>query len=218
LAWIERAAAGGSALAQADLASRYYEGRGVPRDMNLARHWALKAAPRGQRRAERVLCALDFHEHRLNEAQHWCLKGAAHGDAMAQFFLARLLKRGGTPTNEHRARHWMQQAAAQGLLAAQVRLGDYYHGGVGGQRDDRQALSWWLRAARAGNARAQLATARAYANGWGVKPDALVAYAWLSVANSQGVNNPALRHTLQRRLNAHQRVEAKRRAQALISH
>ena len=58
LAWIERAAVGGSTLAQADLAWRYYEGKGLPRDRVMARRWAEPAARRGNVTARRVLCAL----------------------------------------------------------------------------------------------------------------------------------------------------------------
>ncbi len=69
LAWIERAAVGGSTLAQADLAWRYYEGKGLPRDPLMARRWAKPAARRGNVVARRVLCALnakgqaDLHWH-----------------------------------------------------------------------------------------------------------------------------------------------------------
>lgn len=59
LAWIERAAVGGSTLAQADLAWRYYEGKGLPRDRVMARRWAEPAARRGNVTARRVLCALE---------------------------------------------------------------------------------------------------------------------------------------------------------------
>lgn len=217
LAWIERAAAGGSALAQADLASRYLQGHGLPRDPFLARRWALKAATRGQRRAESVLCVLDHHDHRQGAARQWCQKGAEQGDALSQFFLARTLGQSATPADKRRARHWMRQAAAQGLIPAQLHLGDYFHEGIGGKRDNRQAIRWWRQAARAGNGRAQLAVARAYAKGWGVKPDAFTAYAWLLAASRSNAQDSTLRRALQNQLTAQQRLKAKRRSHALTT-
>lgn len=208
LAWIERAAAGGSALAEADLASRYFSGNGMPRDLHLARGWARKAGTQGQLRGQRVLCALDFRAHRTHEARHWCGKGARRGDAVSQFFLARLLNDPGPQQNRRQARAWMQRAAKQGWLPAQTKLGDYYHDGVGGSRNDHRALHWWRRAANTGSARAQVALARAYANGWGIKRDPLSAYVWLCRARAQGVNDHGLLQRLRRELSAGDRRRA----------
>jgi len=215
LAWIERAAAGGSALAEAELASRYFSGNGVPRDPHLARGWARKAGTHGQLRGQRVLCALDFRAHRTPGARHWCGKAARRGDALSQFFLARLLQDTGPQQARRHARNWMQRAAKQGWLPAQTKLGDYYHDGVGGSRNDRRALYWWRRAAGRGNARAQVALARAYANGWGIKRDPLSAYVWLCRARAQGIDDHRLRHRLRRDLSAGQRRRAAHLARSI---
>lgn len=74
LAWIERAAAGGSALSQADLAYRYYTGNGLlPRDLDRARYWARLAAAHGSQRGAAILCRLESHGRQRAGSRRGCL-------------------------------------------------------------------------------------------------------------------------------------------------
>ncbi|MCY4027173.1 MAG: tetratricopeptide repeat protein [Acidobacteria bacterium] len=84
---LERAA-GGDAVAQNDLGSRYYAGRGVPRDDDEAARWIRSAAEQGYAPAQYNLGLLHFRNRGVAgtdaEAARWYGAAARQGYAPAQ--------------------------------------------------------------------------------------------------------------------------------------
>ncbi|WP_229427841.1 tetratricopeptide repeat protein [Methylomonas albis] len=79
---------------------------------------------------------------------------AAAGDAQAQAKLASayLLGRDGIEKDEQKAAEWMEKAAKQGLLDAQVVMGAMYDRGMGVVSDRDKATEWYEKAAKQGHA------------------------------------------------------------------
>lgn len=61
-----------------------------------------------------------------------------------------------------RAVPWYELAAGKSDCYAQEKLGDFYSGGIGVQRDDAKALNWWRLSAHAGRASAQYRLGETY--------------------------------------------------------
>jgi TPR repeat protein len=79
---------------------------------------------------------------------------AEHGNAQAQAKLASfyLLGREGFEKDEHKAAEWMEKAANQGLLDAQVVMAAMYYRGMGVNSDRDKATDWYEKAAKQGHA------------------------------------------------------------------
>ncbi|MCQ8118708.1 tetratricopeptide repeat protein [Methylomonas rosea] len=79
---------------------------------------------------------------------------ADRGNAQAQAKLASLylLGREGFEKDEHKAAEWMEKAANQGLLDAQVVMGAMYDRGMGVISDRDKATDWYEKAAKQGHA------------------------------------------------------------------
>ncbi|HCK80058.1 MAG TPA: sel1 repeat family protein [Candidatus Competibacteraceae bacterium] len=75
--------------------------------------------------------------------------------------------------------------AEQGQAEAQFNLGVLYDGGLGVERDYRQAARWYQRAAEQGHAKAQFNLAVLFANGLGVERDMEEAARWYRQAAIQ---------------------------------
>jgi tetratricopeptide (TPR) repeat protein len=87
------------------------------------------------------------------------------------------------------ALRWYRQAADQGDVVAQVKIGFLYHNGLGVAQDYGEALRWYRKAADQGNAVAQHNLALQYYNGWGVAQDRDQAQAWMKKAAAGGNEN-----------------------------
>lgn len=80
----------------------------------------------------------------------------------------------------------LEQAAAQGNVNAQFRLGAMYENGEGVPRDYARARRWYEKAAAQGNGWAQICLGVLYAEGHGVRQDYAQARAWFEKAAAQG--------------------------------
>ncbi len=78
---------------------------------------------------------------------------AEQGDALAQAKLASmyLLGREGVEKNETAAAEWMEKAAKQGVVDAQVVMGALYDRGLGVTADRDKATQWYEKAAAKGH-------------------------------------------------------------------
>lgn len=79
---------------------------------------------------------------------------AASGDALAQAKLASayLLGRDGLEKDQQKAVEWMEKAANQGLVDAQVVMAAMYDRGLGVVSDRDKATAWYEKAAKQGHA------------------------------------------------------------------
>ena len=200
LSVLKQLAEQGHADAQFRLGDRYKEGKGVPRDGDMACQWYAKAAAQG-------------HDAGLNALTQL----AEQGNADAQYRLGTMYKEGkGMPQDYVRACQWYAKAAAQGHDAglnaltqlaerghadAQYRLGTMYKEGRGVPQDDGRACQWYAKAAaqgydaglsdlkqfaEQGNAEAQFRLGDMYKKGKGVPQDSDMACQWYAKAAAQG--------------------------------
>ena len=79
-----------------------------------------------------------------------------------------------------------KQAAAQGEVKAQLKLGFMYEAGEGVAQDKAEAVKWYKLAAAQGHARAQSNLGLLYAEGQGVVQDYAESVKWWKLAATQG--------------------------------
>jgi TPR repeat protein len=158
----------GDAEAQFQLALRYDNADGLPRDPVAAANWYRFAA-------EQMHALAQFHlglmfnagdvgfERDDAEAAGWFLKAARQGLADAQFNLGLMhYNAEGVEQNDAEAFRWFTAAADQGHAKAQFNLGVLYTNGHGCDVNHTEAYRLWLMAVVQGdaNARANIAMLR----------------------------------------------------------
>ena len=186
----------GDALAQYNLALRYYFGRGVAQDYAKAMKWYRKAADQGNALAQYCVGNGYYHGEGVAqdyaEAVKWYRKAADQGDALAQYNLGNCYYVGhGVPLDQAEAVKWYRKAAEQGAVLAQMNLGNCYSQGVGIAQNSVEAVKWLRKAAEQGNALAQANLGAAYYNS---HQDYAEAYVWFSLSASNG-NTKATKYT-----------------------
>ena len=174
LSVLKQLAEQGHADAQFRLGDRYKEGKGVPRDGDMACQWYAKAVATLKKAAEQGDADAQYRLGTMYKegkgvprnddmACQWYAKAAAQGheaglcvlkqlavqgDADVQFCLGDMYKKGkGVPRDGDMARRWLKKAAEQGHADAQYRLGDMYNKGEGMPRDNARAQQWYAKAA-----------------------------------------------------------------------
>jgi len=148
----EKAAAAGNAQAMRELGKLYRDGRGVPRDYDVARQWYEKAAAAGDSLA---MCELGYFyksargvPRDYDVARQWYEKAAAAGNAQAVYELGVFYENGlGVPQDYDQARQRFEKAAAAKFSLAMLELGNLYKNGRGVPQDDEQARQWYEKAA-----------------------------------------------------------------------
>jgi len=80
----------------------------------------------------------------------------------------------------------LEQAAQQGDVYSQYKLGQIYYDGEGIDRNDEEAAQWFLKAAQQEHAEAQYILGTMYEKGTGVEQSAQEAFRWFSKAAAQG--------------------------------
>jgi len=114
-------------------------------------------------------------------------KLAKENNPVAEYWLGHMTELGlGVPRDSAKAIELYQKAAAQGVVAAQSRLGEAYLHGNLVLPDFARARSFLERAAYHGDARAAMLLGEMYRKGLGVAADAKEGYAWSEVATVEG--------------------------------
>ena len=144
---LRAAAEQGDAVAQNDLATRYFLGEGVPQDHGVALEWFSKAAEQGNAGGQYALGLIYYDGEGVpqdySEAARWYRKAAEQGDADAQSNLGFMYYKGeGVPQDYGEAAKWLSKAAEQGLPRAQVKLSLMYWTGTGVSQDPLMAHKW----------------------------------------------------------------------------
>lgn len=130
------AATAGDAAAQLRLAEMYYQGEGLPLDMDEAYVWARKSADQDVVHAQ-LLVAVMYSKGQgvdqdAGEAAYWYEKAAEQGDPSAQYTLGLYNAAGnGVDQDFGSAAKWFAQAAAQGHVRAAGQLGYLFMTGQG---------------------------------------------------------------------------------------
>jgi len=145
----------GDANAQNDLASCYYNGKGVTQDDKEAVKWWTRGAEQGNARAQYRLGLCYLRGEGLakdeKEAVKWFAKSVEKGNATAQYNLALCYANGqGVGKDEKEAVKWFAKSAEQGNATAQYNLGVCYANGQGVGKDEKEAVKWLRKSAEQG--------------------------------------------------------------------
>ncbi|CAJ1409193.1 unnamed protein product [Effrenium voratum] len=195
-----RAAEGGEAWAQFQLAQRWRQG--VPdasaANTSQALAWYRRAAEQRHAPAMLQLGALlhDGSSHADPDpaaAVAWYRRAAELGSATGQFLLGLAYSNGdGVVRNISEASIWLSRAAAQGssnfakASKAMYNLAIAYREGLGIAQDAEQSFQWCKKAAQGDHPKAMFNLAVAYGRGDGTPADAAEAARWYREAASRG--------------------------------
>ncbi|MGE3872904.1 MAG: peptidoglycan-binding protein [Parvibaculaceae bacterium] len=150
---LRQAALDGDPEAAFVVASRFAEGKSVPRDNQAAVRWYGIAAGKGLAPAQFRLGALLERGTGVasdpEAALQWYERAAAAGNVRAMHNAAVLLTNGPkAKTSYGRAARWFAEAAAHNLKDSQFNIALLYERGLGVSQDLGQALFWYSLAAR----------------------------------------------------------------------
>ncbi|AVP83541.1 tetratricopeptide repeat protein [Aeromonas hydrophila] len=177
----QRAASAGFAEAELWLGMAYLAGDQVSADPALGRYWLELAAGHGSHEAEYQLSLQQIdREQRL----HWLTRAADGGVTKAWFDLAALQQEQG---ELEQARASYAKAARQGNMAALYAYGEMLRLGQGGKEDYALALKQYRQAAQQGDRMAQYRMGTMREEGLGAPRNRVHAYAWLSLAATEGM-------------------------------
>jgi localization factor PodJL len=153
---LRQAALDGDANAQFVVASRYLEGKVVPRDEEQAAQWYRRAAIQGLASAQYRLGSMYEHGRGMpldrEAAQVWYEQAAGRGNIMAMHNLAVLYSNAdsGRPHYELAA-NWFRKAAERGLKESQFNLAVLSEQGLGVPQSQQEAVFWYALAAAQGD-------------------------------------------------------------------
>jgi len=156
---LRAAAIAGDMSAQYEIAVRFGDGRGVPRDERQAAHWLELAAKQGLAPAQFRLGG--YYEKGIGVkkdlaiARDLYLAAAAKGNGKAMHNLAVLCADGvnGRP-DYHAAALWFRKAADRGITDSQYNLAILYARGSGEPQNYTEAYKWFALAAKQGDVEA----------------------------------------------------------------
>ncbi|RGB28202.1 hypothetical protein C1646_819278 [Rhizophagus diaphanus] len=128
-----------------NLANRYYNGKGIEKNLEKAFHWYQKAAENGYTGAMNNLAYMYYNgegtEKNLEKTFHWYQKAAENGDEKAMFNLAIFYHEGkGIEKNLEKSFYWYQKAAENGDEKAVFNLAIHCTIGEGTEKNLEKAL------------------------------------------------------------------------------
>jgi localization factor PodJL len=153
---LKQAAQAGNPVAAYEFGARVAEGRGMPRDPQLAARFFEKAAEKG-------LAPAQYRTGNLYEkgigvprdieaAKAWYRRAAENGNTRAMHNLAVLLAEGAAGKPDYQsAIGWFERAAAQGMRDSQFNLAVLLARGLGTAQNLSQSYTWFAVAAAGGD-------------------------------------------------------------------
>jgi uncharacterized protein len=195
---LERRATTGDRDAQTALGTLHETGDGVPLDPARAMALYREAATAGHVGAQINLATMYLDgagaPRNPSAAVEWFTRAADGGSALAQLSLGMIYESGDAPVkaDARQAARRYREAATQGLMPAQYRLGRLLEDGRGVTRDLDRAAMWYRKAADQTDPAAQLRLGILLSPGNGKRTDIVEAHMWLNLAASRW-KNEALR-------------------------
>ena len=191
LKWTRLVADHGDNEFQYELATMFYQGRGVEQDCAEAVKWFRRAACQSNVDAQLRLAIMYYEgrgvEENYAEAVKWYCFAAAQGNGEAQHSLGTMHHFGhGVVQNYEEAVKWYRLAADQDHDEAQCNLGILYHEGKGVAQNNILAVKWLLLAANHWNTEAQCILGNLYEQGQGVARSYVRAHMWYDLAALSG--------------------------------
>lgn len=130
------------------LATLYYRGVGVKKNLIEASHWYKKAANQGHCKAKKIIYRLTLE---------LLTQSAEQENSEAMYELARQYLSGNiSEKNYNQAQHWLTKAVNLGHIKAMVNLANLYDQGLATPQDTKQAISWFEKAAKLKNDKAMV--------------------------------------------------------------
>lgn len=156
---LRTAAAKGDPSAEFEVATRFAQGKGVPKDLAKAVYWYQRAASRGFAPAQYRLGAIFERGVGVPEdaqrARLWYLRSAEQGNVKAMHNLAVLLAQSTSTSPDYTtAAHWFNAAASRGLADSQFNLAILHENGLGVPKSLPLSYKWFSLAALRGDAEA----------------------------------------------------------------
>lgn len=191
---IQKAAEGGDARAQYDLAKQY-EGNRLPNFIAKAVELYNRSAEQGYLPAQIRLADIYSRGARgipiNNEmAIKWYTKAADQGDIEMSYHLGHLYQYGSNVKKDiTKAIKFYKQAADYGYAPAEHSLGVIYQYGDGGTTEKSKAFDLFERAAKKGYVQSQMSLAQMYQSGDGINQDLILAAKWYEQAAKSGDEN-----------------------------
>jgi|GEM_PF-1194189 len=160
ITWYQKAALGGNAIAQNNLARAYYLGRGVAKNDAEAVKWWKLAADQGNASAQNNLSVMYGHGRGVPKDQtlaaQLCLKAAEQGEGSAMENIGmRYMAGEGLAQDGKEAMKWLLKAAEQKSELATYSVGLLYEKGIGTAANKDEAIKWYQKAAAMGFTAAQ---------------------------------------------------------------
>lgn len=180
-----------------EVANRYYSGRGLPKNHELARYWYTRASELNHWASSRRLATMNARREGLGIPKQPTAAGRTQPskvekvevtDRVEQFrrFIDYSEGRNGYRKDLRQSQVWLERSADQGYTAAEYSMGWRYKNGIVVRKDLSAAHDWFIRAARGGHTSAQFEVAWAYAGGLGVPKDMGQAVRWYRQAAADG--------------------------------
>lgn len=169
--------------AQFFLATYYYEGWGVEKDLSKSFEWAKKSAESGSAVAQNMLGNLyndgQGTQKNVDKAIEWYKRSASQKNPKAEYQLGYYYENGiGFEKDYKKAFDYYFDASKKGLPEAQNNLARLYFSGQGTTKNESEAFKNWLRSALQKNCYAYGSLGMCYEDGIGVKKDYGEAVKW----------------------------------------
>lgn len=190
LYWYKKAVELGDVSANHDVASLYYRGEIVEKDVDKAFQYYKAGADKGDADCITSL-AICYHkgegaEQCYKSAFELFKKAAKKDNAVAEAYLGEYYSKGYVRKDLKRSFYWYKQAALNGHADAQYNVGVSYEKGVGVAKDSEQAFAWYRQAAENGCDEAQYDLAEAYDKGTFFEQNDEKAFQWYLSAAENG--------------------------------
>ncbi|MFP1740578.1 tetratricopeptide repeat protein [Lonsdalea quercina] len=183
LEWYRKASQGGEPQAQLWLGMAYLTGSKLPLDKPQGETLLKKAAAGGSAEANYQLGLLS---QTADQKVAYLQTASAKGFLKAQYELGLYYQQTGDLVH---ARIEFGKAAAQSDVLAQLAYGEMLRLGLGGKEDYAEAVKQYRRASSANNRMAQYRMGTMRQEGLGVPRNRIHAYAWFSLAATEGMVN-----------------------------
>jgi TPR repeat protein len=180
------------------VASSYYNGLGVERDVEKAYHFAKIAAEYGNSGAQNLIGMINYEgtetlEKNEEMALKWYRKAAKSNEAAALYNLAMLYENGAVVMqNYNEAFKYYKMASDYGSISGTNIIGFFYEHGIGTKRSKLSAFKNYLKAASKGSPFGQYNLGRCFLYGIGIEKNTANALKWFELAGIQGHGNSYL--------------------------
>ena len=174
----------------------YYNGYGVPADIEKGVAYYLRAAALGYSKSQYNI-ASHYEDEEDPACIGWYEKAFENGESDAAFQLYSIYEDGRiVERNAKKSIEWLIKGAEAGDLSCQVDLASCYLSGESVERDEALAAKWMLAAAEGGKATAMSNLAIMYEKGDAVCQDWQLSDEWAVKAARNGQAKQILRHAL----------------------